>query len=560
MRRIAIAGLLVLLIAIATPAVSAGPDLIVDRIDPKYIFEDLENSLFVNVSNIGDAASGTYNVSIQITNDMGTVRYSHKTSNCASLAAGESTLDTKGLDVSLGSWTPSTLENITLTVTADCDGDVTEDDEGNNASIEYRNTTGDCDVDTMLPKSCYGYRGQNPMTTQYTGKGKVIYTVGDYKYKNDTVNFNIGSGGDTNQVDGETADIPDGATVKSAKLYVYFTWRNVASSPNPGTDPRPDFEISIDGGSQLMDEAYYTDMKGFAGSNSQYGTLVYDVTANVTGDGTYEAVRSSYAASKGYVSGMALMVVHSCSKYNYTIAHGYDRLATLYWGSDRWQYYVSPDDATTTITLDDPGTVAEADLLTVTVDANAATESMQVNSGAWTVGAWTGSYYYPLGFDRSDVTSDLTGAGSDEVAKFQERSTSSNGFSPLFVCMQTSKTGSECLGSCYDNDTCSANLIGTDMNCSACTNAGYYWHPNKDSDCFADQTPWDMCMDWCPECCDSVDNDADGGTDYPADGQCTCGLDPSETDPACPVPELATFTLVGIGLMMFAGVMYRRKE
>ncbi|MBC2706750.1 MAG: PGF-pre-PGF domain-containing protein, partial [ANME-2 cluster archaeon] len=261
--------------------------------------------------------------------------------------------------------------------------------------------------------------------------------------------FNIGTSGDENQVDGSTAEVPTDATIKNATLYVYYTYRKSATGPNPGVDPRPDYEMSINGGSILTTDDYYTDIKGFITSEYQYGTLVYDVTANVTGNGAYQAVRSNcnntdpVLKGKGYVSGMALMIIYDDGSDNtYAIDHGYDRLATSY----KTEYNVLPEDATTTATLTDvdPNLIATANMLTVTVDAVASgSESQQFNTGSWEVGAWDCiagvpdcGWNYPLGINRGAVDkSDITASGTDEVVKFQERT--SNGFAPVFACLQT---------------------------------------------------------------------------------------------------------------------------
>ena len=411
------------------------PDLVVSNVYPQYIFTDLTNVLSVNVTNQGTASAGSCDVNLTITHTGGPTVL---TGSVPALNAGDSAV------VEVGNWKPTVLETISMTASADSGGVVDEGaNEGNNDLTVSRTTTGDCAVDDMLPDTCFGYRGDNPMTTAYEGTGGVIYSVGDFKYKNNTVSFTIGASGDENQVDGLTAEVPTGATIKNATLYVYYTYRKSATGPNPGADPRPDYEMSINGGSTLTTDEYYTDIKGFTTSEYQYGTLVYDVTANVAGDGAYQAVRSNYVAGKGYVSGMALMIIYDDgSDDTYSIAHGYDRLATYY----KTQYKVVPEDATTTATLTDvdPTTIAEANLFTVTVDAVApGSESQQFNSRSWEVGAWncvagvpTCNYNYPLGINRGAVdTSDITASGTDEVVKFQERI--SNGFAPLFACLQT---------------------------------------------------------------------------------------------------------------------------
>jgi PGF-pre-PGF domain-containing protein len=417
------------------------PDLVVSSVYPQYIFTNLTNVLSVNVSNQGTVSTASCDISLTITHTGGSTVL---TATVPALNTSESAV------VEVGNWKPTVLENISMTAFADNGGVVDEGTkEGNNNLTVSRNTTGDCTVDDMLPDTCYGYRGDNPMTTAYEGTGGVIYSVGDFKYKNNTVNFSIEASGDENQVDGLTAEVPTGATIRNATLYVYYTYRKSETGPNPGTDPGPDYEISINGGSTLTTDEYYTDIKGFSTSEYQYGTLVYNVTANVTWNGAYQAVRSNcnntdpILKGKGYVSGMALMIIYDDGSDNtYAIAHGYDRLATYY----QTQYKVLPEDATTTVTLTDvnPTTIAEVNLFTATIDAVApGSESQQFNSRSWEVGAWqcvagvpSCNYLYPFGINRSEVDkNDITASGTDEVVKFQERT--SNGFAPVFACLQT---------------------------------------------------------------------------------------------------------------------------
>ena len=446
--------------AMVVPALAA-PDLEVSDIYPDYVFADLTNVISLNVMNTGDATAGSCNVSLTLAHTGGPTTL---TGSVPALDAGNSTV------VEVGNWKPTVLENISMAAFVDCDGDVDEGaNETNNELTVSRNTTGDCSVDSMLPDTCFGYRGQNPMTAVYSGTGEVIYSVGDYKYKNNTVNFTIGASGDVNRIDGLTAEIPDGATITNATLYVYYCWRKTETGPNPGADPRPDFEICINGGSQLTTDEYYADGKGFAGSQYQYGTLVYDATATVTGNGAYQAVRSNCTStSKGHLSGMALLIIYDDgSDKTYSIAHGYDRVAALY----KTDYRVLPEDATTTATLTDmdPNTVAAAKLFTVTVDAvPPGSESQQFNSGPWQVGAWVGGadYNHPLGFNRREVTSYITQSGVEEVVQFQERT--SNGFAPVFACLQEgdpwADSDSDGVPDCWDleEDTSSGYLTDSD--------------------------------------------------------------------------------------------------
>ena len=105
-----------------------------------------------------------------------------------------------------------------------------------------------------------------------------------------------------------------------------------------------------------------------------------------------------------------------------------------------------------------------------------------------------------------------------------------------------------CLGTCYNNSTCT-DLFAENVSCKECTEAGKYWHPNKDEACFGDMTPSDLYLDWCPECCDGDNDDTDDDIDYPADEECTCGLDPSEVAALNPIPERSTFLLTSLGIL-----------
>ena len=110
----------------------------------------------------------------------------------------------------------------------------------------------------------------------------------------------------------------------------------------------------------------------------------------------------------------------------------------------------------------------------------------------------------------------------------------------------------DCLGECYDN---TGVVVATDIPCYDCINIlGVSWKPNKDTACFGSTQPYDMYLDYCPECCNGIDDaDSDMAIDYPEDGECTCGLDPSEDEPKPAVPELATITLIVVGMISLLG-------
>ena len=121
----------------------------------------------------------------------------------------------------------------------------------------------------------------------------------------------------------------------------------------------------------------------------------------------------------------------------------------------------------------------------------------------------------------------------------------------------------ECHGSCYGgtDSECHRDTIATNVNCSDCVyDLVGYWKPdNGSSDCF-NRTPHDLCINYCVECCNGTDDDVDGQIDFPNDTDCTCGLDPSESEKLPPIPELSTFLLMGIGLLALAGYFVQKKR
>jgi hypothetical protein len=120
-------------------------------------------------------------------------------------------------------------------------------------------------------------------------------------------------------------------------------------------------------------------------------------------------------------------------------------------------------------------------------------------------------------------------------------------------------TCGECLGTCCNDPSCT-QTAQTNIRCKDCIDLGKYWKPNQDSACFAEYTPSDLCLNYCPQCCNGTDDDADTYIDYPSDSDCTCGLDPSEWEKLPPIPELPTIFLFGLGLLTLTGYVLWKKR
>jgi hypothetical protein len=149
---------------------------------------------------------------------------------------------------------------------------------------------------------------------------------------------------------------------------------------------------------------------------------------------------------------------------------------------------------------------------------------------------------------------------SDGDGTFEQTITSDSELTHEEFVLQTTT----CAGDCYEGTVCEGTLIMENVNCLVClTETGRSWKPKKSSNCFGSTAPFDLCLTYCPQCCDGIENeDSLDGIDYLGDPDCTCGLDPSEAAPAPPVPERPTIILFLIGLLALAGyaVLSRQKE
>ncbi len=118
----------------------------------------------------------------------------------------------------------------------------------------------------------------------------------------------------------------------------------------------------------------------------------------------------------------------------------------------------------------------------------------------------------------------------------------------------------QCLGTCCNDSNCT-DPFAINVTCKYCDDlVGKYWKPNKDSACFANYSPSDLCLNYCPQCCNGTDDDSDTYIDYPSDSECTCGLDPSEVEKLPPIPELPTMLLYAMGVLVLTGYVWQRRS
>ena len=394
------------------------PDLIVDSItlNPNCssagtaIFVNKANEIRANVKNVGVCdVTGAFDVCFDVDGTQ---------IGCATISGG---LPVDRSETATIIWTPdcatyapgsiSTGKPIALTATADCNTDITEEDETNNslsnedASVYvngFASKNFDCDTDDPLTPLT-GYEG----VEMYGG---VVYNVSGTRTE---------LAADTSVTRVHHIEIPGGMTVEAARLYLY--WYDGSDTP-PGS--QASFGVDVAGDSYTTPDRSYIDQVPFASyGNTPEGTYVYDVTAQVTGTGDYTVkVSNTQSSGKATLYGGMLLVVYEDPAENpdnwmrLWITEGFDIL-------NAWQCYcVSTEEATATVTFSgtiDTTEVTSATLVTVVTPRKSSNSNLIVNgetvvSDAWDAEAYPGS---KVCVDERDISANLE--ASDNTIGFE---------------------------------------------------------------------------------------------------------------------------------------------
>jgi len=186
-----------------------------------------------------------------------------------------------------------------------------------------------------------GYIGDKPLETYTHGtvKGNIIYDYGNSIY------VKIPSG-DVYTASHSLA-IPEGATVKYARLYNFWTWSATGAN---GVIPSMSLDFA---GSSLTPEAEYSDQKGWGQYDYPTGTWAYNVTGLVSGSRTYTTTvknTNSDAENSFCIDGIALLVVYedaSGKEIEYWINEGCDAVSTMSSSGG-----LTPDEATVKVAFE----------------------------------------------------------------------------------------------------------------------------------------------------------------------------------------------------------------
>ena len=380
-----------------------GRELVVTDIEPNpncgFLFANESNYINATVKNIGTEDAGAFNVSFQVGDKTEEIRV-------PGLAANSST------QVAVLDPTPRVAGvNVTIRVKADCRDEVAEIDNDNN------------EKEVTMQVVNNGYKGK-----RYTGGGAEtgngdidITTVREYKVRGGF----LYSTGDSRYLSGSTqpwykytvnwstADlsIPDGkdAKVKEARLYVYYTWDKVQGMPD---------NVSLRFNNIAVErDAFYTDRKGYDGSDYPYGMLAYNVTGEFNNSGNTAVLENlNPVAGNPSIRGMLLAVIYESEsgggpECKIFVNEGFD---LLYGGAGKC---TTPEEATAyapfTGAIEDAGN-RSARLITVAPGASDEGELI-FNGHKWS-DVWKFAGDSQIGVNECDVTPYLN---TTNVAAFQ---------------------------------------------------------------------------------------------------------------------------------------------
>jgi len=381
-----------------------GPELVVTDIEPNpdcgFLFANESNHINATVKNIGtNSTGGAFNVSFQVGDKTEEIRIPELAANSSTqVAVLDSTPRVAGV-------------NVTIKVEVDCRDEVAEIDNDNNE----KNVTMQVVNNGYKGKRYTGGGAGNGdgdinITTvrEYSVRGGFLYSTGDSRYLSGstqpwykyTVNWS-------------TADlsIPDGkdAEVKEARLYVYYTWDKVQGMPD---------NISLRFNNITVErDAFYTDRKGYDGSDYPCGMLAYNVTGEFNNSGNTAVLENlNPVAGNPSIRGMLLAVIYESEsgkgpECKIFVNEGFD---LLYGGSDKC---TTPEEATAyapfTGAIEDTGN-RSARLITVAPGASDEGELI-FNGHKWS-NVWNFAGDSQIGINECDVTPYLN---TTNVAAFQ---------------------------------------------------------------------------------------------------------------------------------------------
>ncbi len=248
--------------------VSAGP-ILSSSPSPNLLAHYTANIIKATVKNQGTQSAGSFNVLFNVSGNVTSVPV-------AGLEAGSSIVvnTTDIVDRSVGASVP-------VTVTADAEAAVAESNETNN---QYSYNA------AVIRNGYTGMRwgdGTDITTTKVTTlHGDIIYSLGNSAYGSGSAAWTAGD-----------LQIPAGATVKDARLYITYCWDSGNVMPGSAV-------TSFNGVSKSY-ESFYSDKKNWGGYAYPFGVIIYNVTDQFNTSGN-----SVSATGIPPIRGMELVVTY----------------------------------------------------------------------------------------------------------------------------------------------------------------------------------------------------------------------------------------------------------
>ncbi|WFN34320.1 DUF3344 domain-containing protein [Methanogenium sp. S4BF] len=380
-------GLILMLAIVPVGASAADVDLNVTDVAPNSgagndLFAQEPNTLTATVINKGLTDAGAFTVTI----DVAGTPY---TADVAGLAANTSTTVTV---------TDTVLhtggDTITITVTADTDNVVEENDETNNnltvTATVYNN----------------GYKGKRwtdgadiENIASFTGQYDLTWSAGNTAYNGASWTEQ------TYSWSPQDLPIPEGATVVNARLCQGWTYNKM------GTDPA--FTMSFNG-NIVYPEAAYQDVKGFGSYSNPYGLYAYNVTDLFDAAGNSMTITPEADNTYG-LYGAYLLVVYEDPETSTKAIWINEEFDMLY---SYASYSVSDTEATAyaPFTGVDTTNIADATAIAILASGADANKSVFIFNNQEYEGFWADYQRDPqIGFSLYDVTTALTD-GDNEAA------------------------------------------------------------------------------------------------------------------------------------------------
>ncbi|HDS46304.1 MAG TPA: DUF3344 domain-containing protein, partial [Methanomicrobia archaeon] len=298
---------------------------------------------------------------------------------------------------------------VTITVTADADNEITESNETNNTLEREK---------TVVNNGYKGkrYTGGSDITTWRTFelRGDLLYSTGDSQYLSGS-----SAPWTTYTVTWAASDlpVPAAASVEAARLYVLYTWDKEQGMPDT-------VSLSFNGLAQTRD-AFYTDRKGYAGSDYPYGILAYDVSTGFsTAGNTAILTNLNPVAGNPSLRGMMLVVIYADATELMKKIYINEEFDLLYGGPSAC---TTPEEATAYAPFAgsvELSTVRSARLITVAPGGGPDEGELLFNGQIWT-NVWNYAGISQIGIDDRDVTAYLAAtneAGFQSSGDYMEAS------------------------------------------------------------------------------------------------------------------------------------------